>query len=830
MLILSGLKHSVDVEKVANKWVDNHAAALSSKSPESDSARRWIKINVRLQTKALEAALKQIYGSGWAFGNTDSEAQLYGEIADPWAGWNAGNEAAAALVDPPKGLKNLLDKSGITLEGIIGTTLDQMGTQLADSLSRGLGARETADNLLNVINDPARAMVIARTETARAVCDSNVANYSENGVTQMQWISADPCILCAENEGVIVEIGEQFPTGDEYPPAHPNCVCDVSPVGSVDKTINKYSPDQERDERGRFGSGSGESESTPDYHMQHQPTLREDEFGSPAHDIEEMMPQFYEHPEWYTIHSGDEFEKASKESVAAVMAMRDNPDAVVTIYRAVPTSVSEINRGDFITLSPTYAAMHNESSLNSEGHVISMEVTAKDLWFNGDSINEFGYDPVPDSKFVDSDLNKYSPDQERDERGRFGSGSGSSSSEAYTIPQNGFASQNNLVSNTLPHVGLSDKAKDVASRITNVESETNGNESTHTATYTDRSGKEFELNLSQTIREDGISVDGKVEATLDGERAGMLSYGSLGGTALDLTDFNEPVAIIDRAGASAQGSGLATAMLELARLVSPVPVLHSTHVTDEGNAFAESSKAFKSAQELLDYINKYSPDQERDERGRFGSGSGSSETSSTDSKTKFVSDKIKEKTTALESQGAKITSLQNQDELIEAFDSLERLAEQRLNDPALGMNVYEAMEMDSGFTMTREALDHVEADFLGNPDEVRTIAVFDASGEIAGATSLTMGVVDGDTNSILNLNYLGTTGMVDGAGSALFGEAISFANEMNTGIQLHALDSEAYNFWVSMGFAHESGSTVFKPNEYLTMDSDTVANIAQGMK
>lgn len=229
-------------------------------------------------------------------------------------------------------------------------------------------------------------------------------------------------------------------------------------------------------------------------------------------------------------------------------------------------------------------------------------------------------------------------------------------------------------------------------------------------------------------------------------------------------------------------------------------------------------------------LNKYSPDQERDERGRFGSGSGSSETSSTDSKTKFVSDKIKEKTTALESQGAKITSLQNQDELIEAFDSLERLAEQRLNDPALGMNVYEAMEMDSGFTMTREALDHVEADFLGNPDEVRTIAVFDASGEIAGATSLTMGVVDGDTSPILNLNYLGTTGMVDGAGSALFGQAISFANEMNTGIQLHALDSEAYNFWVSMGFAHESGSTMFKPNEYLTMDSDTVANIAQGMK
>lgn len=41
-------------------------------------------------------------------------------------------------------------------------------------------------------------------------------------------------------------------------------------------------------------------------------------------------------------------------------------------------------------------------------------------------------------------------------------------------------------------------------------------------------------------------------------------------------------------------------------------------------------KSFKSAKELLDFIGKYSPDQERDERGRFGSGSGGGDSKPSD--------------------------------------------------------------------------------------------------------------------------------------------------------------------------------------------------------
>lgn len=234
MLIHAAIKSSVDVKAIADKWVKHNAATLAGKSETTDTARAWITLNTTANDKALMQALEQVYGSGWAYGTTDTAQQLGASLADPWANWQAGNQAAAALVDAPKGLQALLDKAGVTIDGINATTLDRLGTQLANSLAQGLGAEQTANNLLNVLNDPARAMVIARTETARAICDSNVSNYRDNGVTQMQWLTADPCPICEENDGEIVDIGDAFPSGDDYPPAHPNCVCDVAPVSQTE--------------------------------------------------------------------------------------------------------------------------------------------------------------------------------------------------------------------------------------------------------------------------------------------------------------------------------------------------------------------------------------------------------------------------------------------------------------------------------------------------------------------------------------------------------------------------------------------------------------------
>ena len=102
-----------------------------------------------------------------------------------------------------------------------------------------------------------------------------------------------------------------------------------------------------------------------------------------------MMPDFYTRPNIYTTG----MPQADEESVAVLRRIKDKPDAMVTIYRAVPKEINRINPGDWVTLSPSYADSHLLSNLE-EGHVISMKIPAKNLWFDGDSINEFGYDPI----------------------------------------------------------------------------------------------------------------------------------------------------------------------------------------------------------------------------------------------------------------------------------------------------------------------------------------------------------------------------------------------------------------------------------------------------
>jgi len=222
-----------DGEKIATKFIHDHATAYA-KSPQVDSARAWANLNIKLNDKPLEQVLTQVYGSGWAYGQVDAQQQLGTVSADPWADWKPGNEGAAALVDPANGLQSLLDSRGITVDGISSSMLDRIGTQLATSLSQGLGIQETASMVNGLLNDPARAMVIARTETATALIQSNLEQYRAEGVGSLEWLVGDPCDVCAENDGVIVSLGDSFPSGDTEPPAHPNCVCDVAPVVDED--------------------------------------------------------------------------------------------------------------------------------------------------------------------------------------------------------------------------------------------------------------------------------------------------------------------------------------------------------------------------------------------------------------------------------------------------------------------------------------------------------------------------------------------------------------------------------------------------------------------
>lgn len=53
-----------------------------------------------------------------------------------------------------------------------------------------------------------------------------------------------------------------------------------------------------------------------------------------------------------------------------------------------------INVGDWVAVSKQYATNHGKTALNNKYRIISKTVPAKHVYTNGDSINEWGYDPT----------------------------------------------------------------------------------------------------------------------------------------------------------------------------------------------------------------------------------------------------------------------------------------------------------------------------------------------------------------------------------------------------------------------------------------------------
>jgi len=239
-LIKEAIKESFNTGTVVDDFM-----AMNFQTLTPEQARSWARTHVRTNDDALSAALRRIYLEGFALGedvalNAISKAkinkaptldQLRRATNINWATWRAGNKPAALLVRKPRGLSNLLDNRGITIQGINRTTLDRLGTVLARALEKGWAPSKIKDEVGDLIDaDSERALTIAQTETSRAVTTASRQLYEESGVELVEWIVADPCDICQENADVSpIRIDETFPSGDTEPPAHPNCVCDISP-------------------------------------------------------------------------------------------------------------------------------------------------------------------------------------------------------------------------------------------------------------------------------------------------------------------------------------------------------------------------------------------------------------------------------------------------------------------------------------------------------------------------------------------------------------------------------------------------------------------------
>lgn len=124
-------------------------------------------------------------------------------------------------------------------------------------------------------------------------------------------------------------------------------------------------------------------EAVEDYKLQH----RAPSDGDPLHDLGGGHSMFnsdvYERHEEYDSRN-------DPHTLRAMTQARGKPDHQVTVYRSVPHGVKEINKGDWVTLSPSNA--HGEGAREPGGYsILKTKAPAKHLISDGNSLQEYAY-------------------------------------------------------------------------------------------------------------------------------------------------------------------------------------------------------------------------------------------------------------------------------------------------------------------------------------------------------------------------------------------------------------------------------------------------------
>jgi len=207
-----------------------------------------------------------------------------------------------------------------------------------------------------------------------------------------------------KDEGLTILDEEKIKAPDNIPPQ-----IKVETEGFPDQSEEFNKPQIYYNEK--VGKKMLTKEST-DYRLQHKPRGPDDEYPVRLDNLTQTTtgesagyPKDFYSGEGKRIYApgpsfeGDEFGIANTESYNIINSVKGNPDAEVTIYRAVPNekNITKINPGDFVTLSKRYADLHAAGGYGRDGtdsgKVLELKVKVKDIYWDQNDVNEFGYFP-----------------------------------------------------------------------------------------------------------------------------------------------------------------------------------------------------------------------------------------------------------------------------------------------------------------------------------------------------------------------------------------------------------------------------------------------------
>ena len=149
------------------------------------------------------------------------------------------------------------------------------------------------------------------------------------------------------------------------------------------------------------------SNADDDYRSEH--TAPGPHYGAPLHDVSSggMYPADFYGPKGRRQYASEGWD-FDNDAYNKVTRVKDKPNEMVSIHRAIPTSVYNealkkdaplkhmIRKGDWVAISKEYARAHGDhvlGKINKDYKIASMRVPAKHVWTNADSIHEWGYHP-----------------------------------------------------------------------------------------------------------------------------------------------------------------------------------------------------------------------------------------------------------------------------------------------------------------------------------------------------------------------------------------------------------------------------------------------------
>lgn len=179
----------------------------------------------------------------------------------------------------------------------------------------------------------------------------------------------------------------------------------ITPQG---ETIEGWSAETMANERGlpepikKSVSSPNLKQTDIDYRGRHLAPF-EMEDNAPAYDLTQIYPQNVYSKDGAKIYGTNT--KSEQKALSILTKIKGNPEADVTVYRAVPQNAAErINSGDWVSLTEEYAKEHGQHTLNDSYKIISTTTKAKNLVSEGNSLNEFGYVAGTNSQLVNAKL------------------------------------------------------------------------------------------------------------------------------------------------------------------------------------------------------------------------------------------------------------------------------------------------------------------------------------------------------------------------------------------------------------------------------------------